>query len=66
VHLTLSPDGFLADGEHVVVLTGVHARRKGRSETFHNVHALRVVDGRISDLREYMGDERRESEFWAS
>jgi ketosteroid isomerase-like protein len=64
--LALSPDEVLADGERVVVLTRVHARRKGRSETFTNVHAMRVVDGRITELREYMGDEHREDEFWRS
>jgi ketosteroid isomerase-like protein len=63
--LALSPDEVLADGERVVVLTRVHARRKGRSETFTNVHAMRVVDGKITELREYMGDERREDRFWA-
>jgi ketosteroid isomerase-like protein len=64
--LAVSPDEVLAHGERVVVITRVDARRKGRSETFTNVHALRVVQGKITELREYMGDERRENEFWAS
>jgi uncharacterized protein len=64
--LALSPDEVLDDGERVVVLTRVHAQRNGRSETFTNVHVMRVADGRITELREYMGDERREDEFWAS
>ena len=64
--LTLSPDEILADGERVIVLTRVHARRNGRSETFTNVHVLRVVDGKITELREYMGNERREDDFWGS
>ena len=64
--LALSPDEVLADGERVVVLTRVHAQRHGRSETFTNVHAIRVADGKITELREYMGDERREDEFWGS
>jgi ketosteroid isomerase-like protein len=64
--LALSPDEVLADGERVVVLTRVRARRKGRSEVFTNVHVLRVVDGKMTELREYMGDERREDEFWGS
>jgi ketosteroid isomerase-like protein len=64
--LALSPDEVLADGERVVVLTRVHAQRNGRSETFTNVHVLRVVDGKMTELREYMGDERREDEFWGA
>ena len=50
----------------VVVLTRVHSQRKDRSETFSNVHVLRVVGGKMTELREYMGDERREDEFWRS
>ena len=65
-HLALSPDEIIADGERVVVLTRVHAQRNGRSETFTNAHVMRVVDGQITELREYMGDERREDEFWGS
>ena len=64
--MALSPDEILADGERVVVLTRVHAQRNGRSETFTNAHVMRVVDGQITELREYMGDERREDEFWGS
>ena len=64
--LALSPDEVLANGERVVVLTRVRARRNGRSETFTNVHVVRVVDGRMTELREYMGDERREDDFWRS
>jgi len=64
--LALSPDEVLADGERVIVLTRVHARRKERSEAFTNVHVLRVVGGKMTELREYMGDERREDEFWRS
>jgi len=64
--LALSPDEVLAEGERVVVLTRVNARRKGRSETFTNVHVIRVVDGQMTELREYMGDERGEDDFWGS
>jgi hypothetical protein len=31
-----------------------------------NVHTMRVIDGKITELREYMGDERREDQFWGS
>jgi len=64
--LALSHDGLLANGQRVVILTRVHAQRTGRAETFSNVHSLLVVDGKIAELREHMGDEGRENEFWAS
>jgi ketosteroid isomerase-like protein len=64
--LSVSPEETLADGERVVVITRVDAQRQGRSDTFTNVHAIRVVDGKMTELREYMGDERREDEFWSS
>src|SRR4051794_34026730 len=63
--LALSPDEVLAEGERVVVLTRVHVRRKGRSETFTNVHVIRVVNGQMTELREYMG-EHGEDDFWSS
>src|SRR3954470_13196867 len=64
--LALSPDEVLAEGERVVVLARVHVRRKGRSETFTNVHVIRVVNGQMTELREYVGDERGEDDFWSS
>jgi ketosteroid isomerase-like protein len=64
--MAVGVDDLLGDDEQVAALVTVTARRNGRSESLSNVHLLRVVDGKIAGLREYMGDERREDEFWTS
>jgi ketosteroid isomerase-like protein len=55
----------LADGEIVVALVTVNARRNGTAASFPEVHVWRVTDGRVTAFREYQGDEQREDRFWA-
>ena len=70
--LELSEGGFsidvhnvLADGDVVVVLTTVNARRNGQSASFPEVHVWRLRNGKVKEFREYQGDEQREDRFWS-
>ena len=55
----------LADGDLVVVLVTVHARRNGASVLFPEVHVWRLKDGKAVEFCEYQGDELREDRFWS-
>jgi ketosteroid isomerase-like protein len=55
----------LADGDLVVALTTVNARRNGVSASFPEVHVWRMKDGKAIEFREYQGDEQREDQFWS-
>jgi uncharacterized protein len=55
----------LADGDLVVVLTTVNAKRNGVSASFSEVHVWRMRNGKATDFREYQGDEQREDRFWS-
>ena len=55
----------LADGDLVVVLTTVNARRNGESASFPEVHVWRLKNGKVTAFREYQGDEQREDRFWS-
>ncbi len=70
--LELAKDGFsidvhsvLSDGDLVVALVTVNAQRNGASATFPEVHVWRVANGKITEFREYQGDEQREDRFWS-
>src|SRR6478609_4202746 len=54
----------LAEGDLVVCLTTVNARRNGVSASFPEVHVWRMKDGKAIEFREYQGDEQREDRFW--
>jgi len=56
----------LADGDVVVVLTTVNARRHGQSASFSEVHVWKLQNGKAREFREYQGDEQREDRFWSS
>jgi ketosteroid isomerase-like protein len=55
----------LAEGDLVVVLATVNARRNGISASFPEVHVWRMKDGKAIGFREYQGDEQRETRFWS-
>ena len=55
----------LADGDLVVVLATVNAKRNGISASFPEVHVWRMKDGKAIEFREYQGDEQREDRFWS-
>jgi uncharacterized protein len=45
-----------ADGDLVVSLVTVNAQRNGVAASFH---------GKVTEFREYQGDEQREDQFWS-
>jgi ketosteroid isomerase-like protein len=55
----------LAEGDLVVALVTVNARRNGVSESFPEVHVWRLRDGKAIEFCEYQGDEQREDRFWS-
>lgn len=55
----------LADGDLVVALVTVNAKRNGASASFPEVHVWRMKNGKPIAFREYQGDEKREDAFWS-
>ncbi len=55
----------LAEGDLVVALVTVNAERNGLAASFPEVHVWRMKNGKVTDLREYQGDELREDRFWS-
>jgi ketosteroid isomerase-like protein len=55
----------LADGDVVVALVTVKAQRNGVAAAFPEVHVWRLKDGKVTEFREYQGDEQREDRFWS-
>ena len=62
---TIDVHNVLADGDVVVALTTVNARRNGVAASFPEVRVWRLKDGRATEFREYQGDEQREDRFWS-
>lgn len=55
----------LADDDLVVVLATVNAQRNGVAASFPEVHVWRLKNGKVTEFREYQGDELREDRFWS-
>jgi uncharacterized protein len=55
----------LADDDVVVVLVTVNVQRNGVSASFPKVHVWRTNNGKVTEFREYQGDEQREDRFWS-
>jgi hypothetical protein len=55
----------LAEDDVVVVLTTVKAERNGRSAAFPEVHVWRLVNAKVTEFREFQGDEQTEDRFWS-
>jgi hypothetical protein len=55
----------LVDADVVVVLATVKAERHGRSAAFPEVHVWRLAHGKVTEFREFQGDEQTEDRFWS-
>ena len=55
----------LAEENLVVALVTVKAERNGRSAAFPEVHVWRIANGKITEFREFQGDEQSEDRFWS-
>ena len=56
---------ILAEGDMVAVLATVKAQRNGKSAAFDEVHIWRLVDAKVTEFREFQGDEQTEDLFWS-
>ena len=55
----------LAEDDVVVAIATVKAQRNGRSAAFPEVHVWRLVNGKVTEFREFQGDEQTEDRFWS-
>ena len=55
----------LAEEDVVVVLATVKAERNGRSAAFPEVHVWRLANAKVTEFREFQGDEQTEDRFWS-
>ena len=55
----------LAEDDLVVALVTVNAQRNGVSASFSEVHVWQMRNGKVTEFREYQGDEHREDQFWS-
>lgn len=55
----------LAEEDVVVALVTVRAERNGRSAAFPEVHVWRLANKKITEFREFQGDEQTEDHFWS-
>lgn len=55
----------LAEEDVVVALLTVKAERNGRFATFPEVHVWRLANGKVTEFREFQGDEQTEDRFWS-
>jgi|SRR6516225_2145022 len=56
---------ILAEEDVVVVLVTVKAEHNGRSAAFSEVHVWRLVNEKVTEFREFQGDEHTEDRFWS-
>ena len=62
---SIDVQNVLAEGDLVVALVTVNAERNGLAASFPEVHVWRMKNGKVTDFREYQGDELREDRFWS-
>jgi uncharacterized protein len=62
---SIDVQNVLAEGDLVVALVTVNARRNAISASFPEVHVWRMKDGKAIGFCEYQGDEQREDRFWS-
>ncbi len=55
----------LAEEDVVVALVTVKAERDGRSAAFPEVHVRRLANEKVTEFREFQGDEQTEDRFWS-
>ena len=56
---------LLAEEDVVVALVTVKAERNGRSVAFPEVHVWRLAKEKVTEFREFQGDEQTEDRFWS-
>ena len=56
---------ILAEDDVVVALVTVKAERNARSAAFPEVHVWRLANGKVTEFREFQGDEQTEDRFWS-
>ena len=59
-----SPSRCLAKKTWVAPVT-VKAERNGRSAAFPEVHVWRLANEKVTEFREFQGDEQTEDRFWS-
>ena len=62
---SMAVHNVLADDDIVVALVTVNVQRKGITASFPEVHVWRIEKGKVTEFREYQGDEQREDQFWS-
>jgi ketosteroid isomerase-like protein len=55
----------LAEEDIVVVLTTVKVERNGRSAASPEMHVWRLADRKVTEFREFQGDEQTVDRFWS-
>ena len=55
----------LAEEDVVAALVTVKAERNGHSAAFPEVHVWRLANEKITEFREFQGDEQTEDRFWS-
>jgi ketosteroid isomerase-like protein len=55
----------LAEENVVIALVTVKGERNGRSAAFPEVHVWRLANGKVTEFREFQGDEQTEDRFWS-
>jgi uncharacterized protein len=55
----------LADDDVVVALVTVKAERNGNAAAFPEVHVWQLANAKITQFREFQGDEQTEDRFWS-
>jgi ketosteroid isomerase-like protein len=55
----------LAEEDVVVVLVTVKAKRDGRSAAFPEAHVWQLSNDKVTEFREFQGDEQTEDRFWS-
>ena len=55
----------LAEENFVVALVTVKGERNGRAAAFPEVHVWRLANGKVTEFREFQGDEQTEDRFWS-
>src|SRR5262245_52929970 len=55
----------LAEDDVVVALVTVKAKRNGQSAAFPEVYVWRLMNAKVTEFREFQGDEQTEDRFWS-
>jgi ketosteroid isomerase-like protein len=56
---------ILAEEDVVIALVTVKAERNGQSAAFAEVHVWRLANAKVTEFREFQGDEQTEDRFWS-